>query len=278
MNRTGTNAHIRTTITKADKSDLIPSVTITGQSDIAPGQTAEFSPHLVSSYFHPPIASVHPQLTSKFHPTTYNRIHMFSGWRSTLLRAGGLAESLRPSLFTPGLRNLSTETLKQVTTSNTIRKPALPANLKVVLWKMYAQFHPHNTICSFVAVVEDPDFIKNNSHLSYNQQVLYYMRLPHYPKIHLSAGMLGFRKSNRAEYEAGYQVSTNFFKMIEEKKLLAPNDKIEVIMSDFGKGRDAFISALNGKEGSFVRPHVSRVTDATKLKFGGVRSKKLRRL
>lgn len=151
-------------------------------------------------------------------------------------------------------------------------------NERVVMWKLYASFHRHNTLCSFVAVVEDMDFLKKNEHLSYNEKVLYYMQLPHHIKLHYSAGMLGFRKSNRAEYEAAYQVSTRLFKAIEEKNLLAPNDKVEIVLKDFGKGREAFSSALQGKEGAFIRPHVVRVTDKTKLKFGGARSKKLRRL
>lgn len=204
---------------------------------------------------------------------------MFSGLKSFVLQASSIARlAPGPSSFHPGLRTMASATSSMTNKTVSINTPSLPANLKVVLWKLYAHFQPHNTICTFVAVCEDPDFIKNNPNLSYNQQVLYYMKLPHYPKIHLSAGMLGFRKSHRADNEAGYQVSTKMFKMIEEKKLLAPNDKIEVVMSNFGKGRDAFITALNGKEGAFVRPHVVRLTDATKLKFGGVRSKKLRRL
>lgn len=203
---------------------------------------------------------------------------MFSGWKSLLLRANTFEALSRSIIFRPLLRTLTRDNAPAIKKSSLVGTRTLTGNLKVVLWKIYAHFHSHNTICTFVAVTEDPDFLKNNPNLTYNQQVLYYMRLPHYPKIHLSAGMLGFRKSHRAEYEAGYQVSTNLFKMIEEKRFLAPNDKIEVIMSDFGKGREAFLSALNGKEGSFVRPHVVRLTDATKLKFGGVRSKKLRRL
>lgn len=151
-------------------------------------------------------------------------------------------------------------------------------NEKVVMWKIYATFHRHNTLCSLVAVVEDLDFMKKNDHLSYNEKVLYYMQLPHQVKLHVSAGMLGFRKAHRAEYEAGYQVSSRLFKMIEEKKLFGPNDKVELILRDFGKGREAFTSALQGKEGANVRPHIVRVTDNTKLKFGGSRSKKLRRL
>ncbi|SGZ48735.1 CIC11C00000003031 [Sungouiella intermedia] len=151
-------------------------------------------------------------------------------------------------------------------------------NEKVVMWKIYATFHRHNTLCSLVAVVEDLDFMKKNDHLTYNEKVLYYMQLPHQVKLHVSAGMLGFRKAHRAEYEAGYQVSSRLFKMIEEKKLFGPNDKVELVLRDFGKGREAFTSALQGKEGASIRPHIVRVTDNTRLKFGGSRSKKLRRL
>lgn len=158
------------------------------------------------------------------------------------------------------------------------KKKQVPKNERVVMWKMYANFHKHNTICSLVAVVEDLDFMAKNEHLSYNDQVLYYMKLPHMVRAHASAGMLGFRKGQRAEYEAAYQVTTRLFNQIEEKKLLGPNDKVELIMKDFGKGREAFSAALQGKEGQNIRPNIVRVTDATTLKFGGSRSKKLRRL
>ena len=151
-------------------------------------------------------------------------------------------------------------------------------NEKVVMWKMYGTFHKHNTLASLVAVVEDLDFLEKNQHLSYNEKVLYYLQLPHHTKLHITAGQLGFRKSQRSEYEAAFQVATKMFKTIEEKNLLGPNDKIELIMTDYGKGRDAFQAALMGKEGQHIKPHIVRVSDATKLRFGGPRPKKLRRL
>lgn len=151
-------------------------------------------------------------------------------------------------------------------------------NEKVVCWKLYGNFHRHNTLLSLVAVVEDLDFMEKNPDLSYNDKVLYYLQLPHHLKVHVSAGQLGFRKAQRAEYEAGYQVSSRMFKLIEERKLLGPNDKMELVMKDFGKGREAFLAALQGKEGSKIKPKIVRLCDDTKLKFGGVRSKKLRRL
>lgn len=149
---------------------------------------------------------------------------------------------------------------------------------KVVLWKIYGAFHRHNTLASLVAVVEDPEFMEKNQHLSYNDKVLYYMQLPHHPKMLISAGQLGFKKAQRQEYEAGFQVATKLFKTIEEKNLIGPNDKIELVLKDFGKGREAFLAALQGKEGSAIRSNIVRIYDNTTLKFGGVRSKKLRRL
>lgn len=152
------------------------------------------------------------------------------------------------------------------------------ARENIVSWKIYGNFHRHNTLLSLVAVVEDPKFVEKNSHLSYNEQVLYYLQLPHHPKLHVTAGQLGFRKAQRSEYEAGYQVSAKFFKLIEDRNLINPNQKIELIMKDFGKGREAFLSALQGKEGLNIKPQIVRISDATKLRFGGARPKKLRRL
>ncbi|KAK6460804.1 mitochondrial 37S ribosomal protein YmS18 [Scheffersomyces coipomensis] len=143
---------------------------------------------------------------------------------------------------------------------------------------MYGMFHSHNTLASLVAVVEDLDFVEKNQHLTYNDKVLYYLHLPHHTKLHISAGQLGFRKSQRSEYEAGFQVATKLFKTIEEQNLIGPNDKIELILKDFGKGRDAFQAALLGKEGQNIRPNIVRISDNTKLQFGGSRPKKLRRL
>ncbi|KAI3404242.2 hypothetical protein KGF56_003003 [Candida oxycetoniae] len=151
-------------------------------------------------------------------------------------------------------------------------------NEKIVFWKLYATFNRHNTRCTLVAVVEDLNFMENNKDLSYNEKVLYYLQLPHKVKYSVSAGMLGFRKSQRQEYEAGFQVAAKMFKTIEEKNYIGPNDKIELVLKNFGKGREAFQAALLGKEGSNVKNNIVRMTDATILKFGGNRAKKLRRL
>ena len=54
--------------------------------------------------------------------------------------------------------------------------------------------------------------------------------------------------------------------------------RLEVILRGFGSGREAVTKALLGTEGRFLRSKVIKVADATRLKFGGTRSKKPRRL
>lgn len=63
-----------------------------------------------------------------------------------------------------------------------------------------------------------------------------------------------------------------------QRGLLRDIHSIELILRDFGAGREAIHKILLGAEGRFVRDKIVRVMDATKLKFGGVRGKRPRRL
>ncbi|KAI5969849.1 hypothetical protein CANMA_001139 [Candida margitis] len=157
-------------------------------------------------------------------------------------------------------------------------KQQAKVNEKIVYWKLYSTFNRHNTRCTLVAVVEDLNFMENNPQLSYNEKVLYYLQLPHKVKYSVTAGQLGFRKSQRQEYEAGFQVAAKMFKTIQERNYIGPNDKIELILKNFGKGREAFQAALLGKEGSYLKNNIVRISDSTVIRFGGNRPKKLRRL
>jgi small subunit ribosomal protein S11 len=55
-------------------------------------------------------------------------------------------------------------------------------------------------------------------------------------------------------------------------------EKLELILRGYGPGRDTITKLLLGNEGMMLRPRIVKVTDATRLKFGGTRSKKPRRL
>lgn len=98
------------------------------------------------------------------------------------------------------------------------------------------------------------------------------------PLISVSSGNIGFRKAARGSYDAAYQLGAYVMGRIQQQGLLKEIRALEIILRDFGPGREAFTKILMGNEGKLVRGTVVRVMDATRLKFGGTRSKKPRRL
>ena len=134
------------------------------------------------------------------------------------------------------------------------------------------------------------------------------------PLISLSAGNLRFKKAQRGSYDAAFQLGVYFLQKVREKGLLidkrsrrggagvygggnsnsgpfgeAAEDAVEdpekgniktleVVFRDFGKGREALQKVLLGSEASVLRGKVVRMMDATRIKFGGTRSRKMRRL
>ncbi|KAG7660856.1 uncharacterized protein J8A68_005673 [[Candida] subhashii] len=209
----------------------------------------------------------------------FGRPNISSSITSNIIKS---SQIIKTQPFSTSLVNQQGPSISSTLNKHGLQSKKISANNsateRVVFWKLYAHFNKHNTRCQLVAVVEDIKFMENNPHLSYNEQVLYYLQLPHKTKVTISAGQLGFRKSQRQEYEAGFQVATKMFQTIQEQNLIGPDEKVEIVMKNFGKGRQAFQDALLGKEGSALRKNVVRMTDATVLKFGGSRSKKLRRL
>lgn len=135
---------------------------------------------------------------------------------------------------------------------------------------------------------------KHNMHLTFTEP-------SRDPILSMSAGDIGLRKAQRSTYDAAYQLAAYFFRKMAEKQWRTGGKKmttnptktiasiqrpgamtggvgIEVILRGFGPGREAFQKALLGTEGRQIKPLISRVTDATRLKFGGTRSHKVRRL
>ncbi|KAL8760460.1 MAG: hypothetical protein Q9184_003358 [Pyrenodesmia sp. 2 TL-2023] len=98
------------------------------------------------------------------------------------------------------------------------------------------------------------------------------------PIISVSSGTIGFRKAARGTYDAGYQLGAYVMGRIQQQGLLTQIQALEVVLRDFGPGREAITKILLGSEGKNLRGRVVRVCDATRLKFGGTRSKKARRL
>ena len=98
------------------------------------------------------------------------------------------------------------------------------------------------------------------------------------PILSVSSGTIGFRKAARGSYDAGYQLGAYVMGRIQQQGLLNEIKQLEVVLRDFGPGREAITKILLGSEGRNLRGRVIRICDATRLKFGGTRSPKPRRL
>ncbi|KAL3458779.1 hypothetical protein BJX64DRAFT_265872 [Aspergillus heterothallicus] len=98
------------------------------------------------------------------------------------------------------------------------------------------------------------------------------------PLLSMSCGHLGFRKGKRAGYDPAFQLCSHVFGQIQERGLLMDIQNLEIIYRGFHQGREAFNKILLGNEGRNIRGLVTKVTDSTRLKFGGTRSPRPRRL
>lgn len=96
--------------------------------------------------------------------------------------------------------------------------------------------------------------------------------------LHMSAGSIGFKKSARKHYDSAFQLASYMMVQMQNKGIIKDIRKMEVTMRGFGAGREAVTKALLGSEGKNLRGKIVKVADATRLKFGGTRSKKPRRL
>ncbi len=96
--------------------------------------------------------------------------------------------------------------------------------------------------------------------------------------ISVSCGNLGFRKAKRKNYDAAYQLGAYVIDRLHQRGVVERMNRLEVILRGFGAGREAVVKVLMGNEGKALRPKIVRVSDSTRIKFGGTRSKKPRRL
>ncbi|KAG6378909.1 mitochondrial ribosomal protein subunit S18 [Boletus reticuloceps] len=93
-----------------------------------------------------------------------------------------------------------------------------------------------------------------------------------------SGGSCGFKGANRKSHEAGYQCAVHAFRRLEE--VIKEKGRISLALHfvGFGKGRFAVEGVFLTSEGDRIRPLVVEVEDRTKIKIGGTRSKKKRRV
>ncbi|KAK6208376.1 protein translocase subunit [Pestalotiopsis sp. IQ-011] len=96
--------------------------------------------------------------------------------------------------------------------------------------------------------------------------------------VSVSTGNIGFKKSKRGTYDAAYQLAAYVIDKLNQGNWHKKIHKLEVVLRGFGNGREAGTKVLLGSEGKFLRPKIVAVSDSTRLKFGGTRSRKPRRL
>ncbi|CAJ2513099.1 Uu.00g012180.m01.CDS01 [Anthostomella pinea] len=96
--------------------------------------------------------------------------------------------------------------------------------------------------------------------------------------LSLSAGNIGFKKAKRGSYDAAYQLCAYVLDKLNQWGWHREITTLEVVLRGFGPGREAATKVLLGAEGRLLRDKISKVSDATRIKFGGTRSPKPRRL
>lgn len=98
------------------------------------------------------------------------------------------------------------------------------------------------------------------------------------PIISVACGNIGFRKSGRKHYDSAFQLAGYVIGQMKERGITRQISKLQVVLRGFGAGREAVTKALLGPEGRELRKVIDNVADATRLKFGGTRGRKPRRL
>ncbi|KAJ2878202.1 hypothetical protein IWW38_006381 [Coemansia aciculifera] len=90
--------------------------------------------------------------------------------------------------------------------------------------------------------------------------------------VNASGGTVGFKKAQRAGFEAAYQATASIAATIKERGI---NVKaMELRLKGFGAGREAAFKAVH----SVTNWVVVRIVDATPIPFNGCRPRKARRL
>lgn len=128
----------------------------------------------------------------------------------------------------------------------------------------------HNTHLTFTGPAPKP--------VKFDEADLYKPPAPNRPLMSFACGNIGFKKAARGTYDAAFQLGAYVLKQIQERGLLREIEKVEIVLRGFGPGREALTKMLLGQEGRYIRSKIVAVTDSTKLKFGGSRSPRPKRL
>ncbi|PNY25772.1 37S ribosomal protein S18, mitochondrial [Tolypocladium capitatum] len=98
------------------------------------------------------------------------------------------------------------------------------------------------------------------------------------PIISMSCGNIGYRKSRRGTFDSAYSLTKYVLERLIHTGWPMKMKRLELVLRGFGQGREAAVKVLMSPEGKVFRDKIVRVADSTRIKFGGTRSEKPRRL
>ncbi|KZZ96137.1 Ribosomal protein S11 [Moelleriella libera RCEF 2490] len=98
------------------------------------------------------------------------------------------------------------------------------------------------------------------------------------PIISMSCGNIGYRKSRRGTFDSAYSLTKYVLERLIHTGWPMKMRRLELVLRGFGQGREAVVKVLMSPEGKILREKIVRVADSTRIKFGGTRSEKPRRL
>lgn len=98
------------------------------------------------------------------------------------------------------------------------------------------------------------------------------------PIISMSTGNIGYKKSRRGLFDSAYSLTKYVLERLIHMGWPVKINRLELVLRGFGQGRDAAVKVLMSPEGKILREKIVRVSDATRVKFAGTRSKKRRRI
>ncbi|ODA77224.1 hypothetical protein RJ55_06851 [Drechmeria coniospora] len=98
------------------------------------------------------------------------------------------------------------------------------------------------------------------------------------PIISMSCGNIGFKKSRRGTFDSAYSLTKYVLERLIHTGWPMKIRRLELVLRGFGQGREAAVKVLMSPEGKVFRDKIVRVADSTRIKFGGTRSEKPRRL
>ena len=98
------------------------------------------------------------------------------------------------------------------------------------------------------------------------------------PIISMSCGNIGYRKSRRGTFDSAYSLTKYVLERLIHTGWPMKMKRMELVLRGFGQGREAAVKVLMSPEGKLFRDKIVRVADSTRIKFGGTRSEKPRRL